>query len=344
MDLAGIAGRSLKTKDVSRAKFSLGCLLLAVAFGLSASHIQGLLSVLAGGTGQSGLTSGDILYGLGSSPVGLVPNPNDNTQALCGSNPPAFGTSCKGGGGGGAAVSSGPFSSLPATCAHTSTQSDLFFFTNSLYTHALCTATNVQTVFADGKAWGLPSAIFVNWNNQSTAAINETEGYSVIQVPTSHTGGLAYRYASITPLATFDHMFLFRFPSEPISSATNRMTIVALQDASKCMLFSAYNTSGVNSGLTFAFTVTTYTDLNCTAGGANPTADVQFTSTNGWFYIHLVQDGTNITAAYGTDGNTFTQHFQGGRTAFFGTGATRLGWGGYRDASTAQIVQLVGFN
>ena len=66
-----------------------------------ASGIQALATVPAGGTGLTALTLNSLLAGNGTSPVQLIGNPNDNTQALCGSNPPAFGTTCKGSGGGG---------------------------------------------------------------------------------------------------------------------------------------------------------------------------------------------------------------------------------------------------
>lgn len=61
-----------------------------------ASGIQALATVPAGGTSRSSLTSGAVLYGLGTSPVGLATSPSDNTQALCGSNPPAFSATCAG--------------------------------------------------------------------------------------------------------------------------------------------------------------------------------------------------------------------------------------------------------
>lgn len=65
-----------------------------------ASNIQALTQVLIGGTGRSTLASGSVLYGLGTSPVGLAANPSDATQALCGTNPPAFALTCAGAGGG----------------------------------------------------------------------------------------------------------------------------------------------------------------------------------------------------------------------------------------------------
>jgi len=66
-----------------------------------ASGIQALASVGAGGTGLTSVTSGGLLVGQGTSPLSVVASPADNTQALCGSNPPAWGTTCKGAGGGG---------------------------------------------------------------------------------------------------------------------------------------------------------------------------------------------------------------------------------------------------
>lgn len=64
---------------------------------LVASGIQALATVPAGGTSLRTMTPNAVLYGNGTSPVGLAVSPNDNTMALCGSNPPAFGTTCAGG-------------------------------------------------------------------------------------------------------------------------------------------------------------------------------------------------------------------------------------------------------
>lgn len=67
---------------------------------LVGSGIQALSTVPIGGTGRTTLTSGAILYGLGTAPVGLAATPIDPTQALCGTNPPAFALTCAGAGGG----------------------------------------------------------------------------------------------------------------------------------------------------------------------------------------------------------------------------------------------------
>lgn len=72
-----------------------------------ASGIQALATVPAGGTGLTTLTLNSLLAGNGTSPVQLIGNPADNTKALCGSNPPAFGSTCTGSGGGGITVFSG---------------------------------------------------------------------------------------------------------------------------------------------------------------------------------------------------------------------------------------------
>jgi hypothetical protein len=72
-----------------------------------ASGIQALATVAAGGTGLTTLTPNAVMIGNGTAPVLLAASPNDNTQALCGANPPAFGTTCKGSGGGGINVYSG---------------------------------------------------------------------------------------------------------------------------------------------------------------------------------------------------------------------------------------------
>jgi hypothetical protein len=97
-------------------RFASVALLLAGGFELARvgarpamAAIQALAVVAAGGTGRSALTSGAVLYGLGTAPVGLAVSPGDNTKALCGSNPPAFGSTCGGGvvNGGGITVYSG---------------------------------------------------------------------------------------------------------------------------------------------------------------------------------------------------------------------------------------------
>ena len=93
------------------------CAALSIPLGhVVASGIQALATVPAGGTGLQTLTSGGVLLGAGTSPVTFATSA-DNTQALCGGNPPAFGVSCKStaGSGGGITVYSG--SALTVTAA-----------------------------------------------------------------------------------------------------------------------------------------------------------------------------------------------------------------------------------
>src|SRR6185437_1305934 len=58
---------------------------------------------------------------------------------------------------GGTSITSGPFSSLPASCFHSATASDMYLPSDSYYTF-ICTATNTFSPFSDGKQMVLPTA------------------------------------------------------------------------------------------------------------------------------------------------------------------------------------------
>lgn len=61
-----------------------------------ASGIQSLALVPAGGTSRTSLTAGAVLLGNGVSAVQFATTPSNASQALCGTNPPAFSSTCAG--------------------------------------------------------------------------------------------------------------------------------------------------------------------------------------------------------------------------------------------------------
>ena len=103
-------------------------------------------------------------------------------------------TAAGGCGGGGANITSGPFASLTGTCTHTSTQSDLYYFTAGFYRDAICTATNTWTYNAFGLNGVTPppgTGSFSSGGQSGTfSAIN---GSLYLATPASTTGP-QYRY------------------------------------------------------------------------------------------------------------------------------------------------------
>lgn len=105
------------------------------------------------------------------------------------------------GGSGGASVTSGTYASLPGTCTHTSTQSDLYYFLDSAYQNSVCTATNTWTLFLSqfGKAFD-PQVQTWSWVNQSSAIVDSTFG-GIVLTGTAN-GGYNQQCRFITAPAT----------------------------------------------------------------------------------------------------------------------------------------------
>ncbi len=109
-----------------------------------------------------------------------------------------------GGGGGGANITSGTYASIPGTCTHTSTQSDIYMMTDAPY-QAVCTSTNTWSYFLQG-AGGFgqvyPPALLGSWtwDNQGSSTIDATHGFfSMKIVATGGTTAAVYYRAKTAP-------------------------------------------------------------------------------------------------------------------------------------------------
>jgi len=241
---------------------------------------------------------------------------------------------CTGCGGGGASITQGTFASLPGTC----TTNDLYYFTDSLYTVARCSATNTWTEFYDGKTatpWNSGST----WSNQSTCTIDATFVFSVITVPTGLAGGLCAQYVAISSSGNYSHVFRFRITTTPNNGLT-RFAPVMLSDATLCLIVTPYVLSTDSHP---NFTVTSYTNTACSAGGSNPVGDVDLVTLNQDFYVKVVDNGSTLAISFSGDGAFYNTAYSASRTAIFSGGATRLGWGGYLNSSTQTGVVLVSY-
>ena len=98
-----------------------------------------------------------------------------------------------GGGGGGPTVTTGNYASLPATCTHTSTQSDIYGFTNSPYNQGFCTATNTWSIFYP--PWGavtVPPTSLTGASTTLNGAINNSTTTCVVSADLSPAASVPF--------------------------------------------------------------------------------------------------------------------------------------------------------
>ncbi len=108
-------------------------------------------------------------------------------------------TGYTGSGGGGGGSLSGAFASLPGTCS----VGDLYFTTDSIYTVARCTTTNVWSWFLDGYQVTPPAATGT-WVNQNSATVSAVNGGIYIADPAATPDAENYKaYVYPAPGATF---------------------------------------------------------------------------------------------------------------------------------------------
>ena len=232
----------------------------------------------------------------------------------------------------------GTFAALPSC----TTNGQVWFFTNSLYERALCDGS-AWHYFRGGAAMTLPSATSwtnVNLGSTGAATFSSTAGPTTITVPSNNDAtGQSYQYTSISSSGNYTHIFTY-YIQQFYTGTLVRPAQTFLSDGSKCMVFTLYYG---NSGAA-ALAVTTYTDVNCSAGGSNPQADngvEQMGATMLWFKV--VDDGTNIIWSWSIDGTNYWQQYSAARTAFFATGATRIGWGSQKSDSATVYSTLLSY-
>lgn len=134
-------------------------------------------------TSPAGSAAGSITIGT-TTVVG-----GTNTDCLF-DNAGVVGNQACGAGGGGPNVTSGTFSSLPGTCTHTATQSDLYYFTNSWWINTVCTATNTWSYWGQN-GFGTPAGPAAGWTLVNTAS-NCGSGASVCIAISDDSAGDVY--------------------------------------------------------------------------------------------------------------------------------------------------------
>ncbi len=220
---------------------------------------------------------------------------------------------------------------------------NVYFPTDSLYSAIVDDGASLN-YFADGKQVYPPSLSTWTWNNQSNSTLDITKGYSVMTVPTNNAAGASYQYLTVSSTGNYTHTFLFRpLPMQQTTTTVNRLTPVYISDGTKLVIFTLYANSATIP--LESITITTYSDINGTSGAANPVADnVLGIDVGSWYYAQVVDNGTNLTLSFGADGNNWVSHYSASRTTIFSGGATRIGWGGYLNASTPQVIALVSYH
>ena len=118
---------------------------------------------------------------------------NDCVKFDANGNTVDAGAACGSGGGGGPSVTTGNYASLPASCTHTSTQSDIYGFTNSPYNQGFCTATNTWSIFYP--PWGavtVPPTSLTGASTTLNGAINNSTTTCVVSADLSPAASVPF--------------------------------------------------------------------------------------------------------------------------------------------------------
>lgn len=81
----------------------------------------------------------------------------------------------------GPSVTSGTYASLPGTCTHTSTASDVYVATDSYFSQILCTATNTWSYFLNGRQVNPPVTGSLTAMNLGTTGVTTSKGGITLQ-------------------------------------------------------------------------------------------------------------------------------------------------------------------
>ena len=205
--------------------------------------------------------------------------------------------------GGGAAITQGTFAVLPATC----TTNDLYYFTDSLYTVARCSATNTWSYFHNGRSVTPPTGSW-SWDNQNSATIATTRGFSQLTNPTGDsTYALRYQTAPTAPYTR-----TFAVISNPFLVANSTEFMIGFRDTSGKLTGFRW---GYNSG-----TATPYWMGVATFSSATTPVSWLYQGTLTMvpspFYIQIGDDNTNITFSISVDGYTFYQVSSAARSSY----------------------------
>ena len=205
--------------------------------------------------------------------------------------------------GGGAAITQGTFAALPATC----TTNDLYYFTDSLYTVARCSATNTWSYFHNGRSVTPPTGVW-SWDNQNSATIDTSRGFHILTNPTGDsTHAVRYQTAPTPPYTR-----TFAVISNPFLVANYSEYMIGFRDAGgKLTGFRwSYNAGG---GTPYVASVTTFS--SATTPVTNLYA-ATFTMIPNPFYVKIGDDNTNITFDVSVDGYTFYRTWTALRSSY----------------------------
>jgi hypothetical protein len=241
---------------------------------------------------------------------------------------------CTGCGGGGANITSNTFASPPGTCAHTSTQSDLDYITDSWWISRLCTATNVFSYWGQYGA-GIPADSISNWTgvNLVNSHLTCTNSTGVTHCSITQNGGSLNwgMYNKNVPSTPFVIDILWRAYEAPINSIN---TGIYFYDGTKLMGIEWLSQS--NNTQLRVEKITNVTTDSGTAGALQALSYVG--PTIGGMCGRLADDGATLTFAYALDCRTFTTIFSEAVGTFITP--TKYGFGGLNADSTTNTAEM----
>jgi len=228
----------------------------------------------------------------------------------------------------GTIISQGTYGSLPSTCA----TGNAYYFTDSLFTVARCSAANTWSYFYSGKTITPAAALSLTSGLQTGVTATNAHGYETLSLPVSGPATLSYRYWT-APTPPYTQAVYLRLPYVADTSNT-RCFAAGFQDSSN-----AQNTlklctgAAVENGMWWQ--VTFGSSGGQTGSDAFGNAAIPPTAAFGDVVLMLQNDGTNLHWGVSTDGgDSFTELFSTAKTTHFSTGPNLLFYGGYNSAAT----------
>jgi hypothetical protein len=228
----------------------------------------------------------------------------------------------------GTTIGQGAYASLPAAC----TTGNAYFFTDSLFTVARCSATNTWSYFYDGKTIAPAATMTLSNGLQTGVTTSNSRGYETLAMPVGGAATLSYRFWT-APTAPYIQYVFLRLPYVPDTSNT-RCFAAGFQDGAN-----AQNTlklctgAAVENGMWWQ--VTFGTSGAQTGSDAFGNAAIPPSAPFGDVVLALQNDGANLHwGVSGDGGDTFTELFTTSKTTHFSTGPTVLFYGGYNSAAT----------
>ena len=200
--------------------------------------------------------------------------------------------------GSGSAISTGTYASLPGTCA----VGAMYVFTDSVYDFAVCRATNVWTLFLDGKI-AVPPGIVSSWTAVNGAAnFTATDASGSINLQVANNASLNWRGL---------------FKAQPSTPYTASYAFCMQQMDANASTAGAYFYDGTKwmgiefiRGTTYRLRVEKIT--NSTTDSSTPAQidsfQAGFPAMPLW-YLRLGNTGANLTFSWSVDGIVWNQLF-----------------------------------